>query len=269
MKIAYLVILILCSPVSGQISDTDLDQMAAYYKDHRLGGMPPPMVDPAFRKSIHDRLPRYITSRIIEDPGLVSAVRDLLKPVIMDRPYDLMIFDSPTPIAMSDSGVILAISTALLERASSDDELLGYASHEVAHEYFASYSIYSKHLLKLIGQNGKEPFLASHAVQILELIELQCDAFAALTLQQLGYDPLAFIEGLELTERDFPKHRIGNHPPNAQRRKLVQLLTTDRVKSRRDSGVKVIRKLLRAEARTSPLMPACLSPCPGEIPCQF
>lgn len=243
MKIAYL-ILLLCSPISAQVSESDLNQMIAYYKTHTLGSMPPPVTDPAFRKSIHDGLPQAITGRILKNQLLKNAVLDFLKPVVGDRPYDLIIFDSPIPIAMSDSGVVLVFSTGMIQRAQSDDELLGYTAHELAHEYYAKYSVYSRYLLTLVRKEGNEPVLSEHLRKFLSLIELQCDAFAALKLNELGYDPIAFIDGLELSANDFPDVRSGNHPPLTQRRALVLALTNKSQRSRQDSAVNKIKQIL-------------------------
>jgi len=54
------------------------------------------------------------------------------------------------------------------------------------------------------------------------LIELECDAFATLTLLYMNYQPLAFIEGIEGIGRDFPLHGVGFHPADAVRRRLVE-----------------------------------------------
>src|SRR5207248_1884151 len=110
--------------------------------------------------------------------------------------YDLILIDS-TPIMMSDSGVVLVVSTGMISAANSDDELLGYTAHEVAHEFFASYSIYSNHILRLIVDRGNEPILNRHVREVLAIIELQCDAFASLTLASQGYNPREFANGLD------------------------------------------------------------------------
>lgn len=74
----------------------------------------------------------------------------------------------------------------------------------------------------MIVEGGNETALKNKLAQTLALIELQCDAFAALTLAYLNYTPLAFIEGFERIGRDFPSHRVGFHPLDVVRRKLVE-----------------------------------------------
>jgi hypothetical protein len=234
VKIAYL--LLLCASVSGQVpvSETDLTATITHYRTATKFNMPAPVTDPQFRKSIHAQLPRFKTTS-----RLNAAVLQVMSPVLSryDRAkvYDLIVVDSPVPMMMSDSGVVLVITTGMITEAESDDELLGYAAHEVAHEYFVQYSVYTKHLLTLV----KEPALKTHTLQMLAVIELQCDAFAAITLDSLGYSPIEFIKGLERTPQS-----LGNHPPDSQRRKLVEGLSLRRVAPRRSPAFLLLKTLL-------------------------
>lgn len=148
----------------------------------------------------------------------------------------------------SDSGVVLVVSTGMITRAETDDELLGYVSHEVAHEYFARYSIYSKYLLKLISEAGSEVALKNKLAETLVLIELQCDAFAALTLAHLNYQTIAFIAGMERIGRDFPSHAIGFHPPDSTRRKIVEAIVPVKhlqIKANSSDKLKELKRLIQ------------------------
>ena len=191
--------------------------------------MPTPVKDEKLRKEILQKLPADVLRSQIDNENIVQKFREVAAPVLelygRDKIYDVIVFDNKTPVMFSDTGVVLVVSTGLIERAVSDDEILGYIAHEIGHEYYASYSIYTKHLLKLADDRGREPFLIRKYAEALSLVELQCDGFATLTLTHLGYNSLAFIEGFERTGREFPTHRVGFHPSDLVRRKLVTAIT--------------------------------------------
>jgi hypothetical protein len=92
----------------------------------------------------------------------------------------------------------------------------------VGHELFVKYSVYSKYLMRLIAEGGNEPVLMRQMAKVLTLIELQCDAFAALTLDSLGYNPLELIKDIEETTREYPDYKSDYHPPDTQRRSVVE-----------------------------------------------
>jgi hypothetical protein len=109
-------------------------------------------------------------------------------------------------------------------RAKTDDELLGYVAHEVAHEYFDAYSLEAKHFLGIVKKTGNERFLSTHLTEVLGTIEIECDAFAALTLAYLGYDPLQFISGLEVIASNYPHAQVGFHPSPAETSVVVEAI---------------------------------------------
>lgn len=86
----------------------------------------------------------------IENTEISTGLKKLFAPVLKlygrDDVYEIIIFKQSTPIMFSDTGVVIVVSTGLIERAANDDEILGYVAHEVAHEYYAQYSIYSRYL---------------------------------------------------------------------------------------------------------------------------
>jgi len=232
------ILLIFYGNINSQVrlTDQDLSETVSFYKQVNQANavknfqakMPVPITDEKTRKTILDNLPADVIKLRIENPEISANLKKLLEPILKfygrENVYEIIVFRHPTPIMMSDTGVVIVVSTGLIERAASDDELMGYFAHEVAHEYYAQYSIYTRHLLKLVSENGQETALNRKYVEALALIELQCDGFAVLTLNTLGYNSLSFIEGFEATGRDFPNHSYGNHPPDAQRRKLVEQL---------------------------------------------
>lgn len=217
-----------------ELSEKDISETAQIYRTDNADAkvalfqkqMPAPVTDPKIRTEINNELPLMVKQLAIKDPLVPEQFRRVILPVLAlfsrDKTYDIIVFRHPTPILFSDTGVLLVISTGMIERASSDDELIGYVAHEIGHEYYARYSIYSRHLLKLIAENGRETALSRKYLEALAIIELQCDGFAVIALNMLGYNSLSFIEGFEKTSRDFPGHNYGAHPPDEQRRRLVE-----------------------------------------------
>jgi Zn-dependent protease with chaperone function len=231
-----LFLICLCGAASAQVrlSEQDLTETISFYKKLNQSNeakifqakMPKPIVDEKTRRAILENLPPIVLKLKIENSELSANLKKLFNPVLKlyarESVYEIIVFKHPTPIMFSDSGVVIVVSTGIIKRAASDDELLGYLAHEVGHEYYAQYSIYSRHLLKLVAENGRETALSRKYLEAMALIELQCDGFAALTLSSLQYNSISFIEGFEKTAKDFPAHSYGNHPPDEQRRKLVE-----------------------------------------------
>jgi hypothetical protein len=188
-------------------------------------GMPPPVTDEKFRASVMQHLPASLMKLQIDSDELKERVRGLLEPVLSVygrlHVYEIIIVRHPTPMLMSDSGVVLVITTGMIERATSDDELLGYVAHEIGHEYFVTRSVPARQLLLAVSGNQCERAVTRKMAEVMALIELDCDAFAALTLAALKRDPLAFVEGLERTSRDYPDYANKIHPPEALRRAVV------------------------------------------------
>lgn len=242
-----------------EISDEDLTETVKFYKtlnyDNEVkifqAKMPKPVTDEKIRKGIWENLPAAVLQLKINDSEIIEKFRKLAEPVLKfygrEKVYEIIVFKHKTPVMFSDTGVVLIVSTGMIERAAGDDELLGYIAHEIGHEYYANYSIYSRHLLKLIAENGQEPVLNRKYVEAMALIELQCDAFSAITLNYLKYNSINFIEGMEKSGRDFPDHRIGFHPTDAVRRKLIEQIMPKSnlsVKPKTSAELKELRKLI-------------------------
>lgn len=243
-----------------ELSERDLREVIEFYKTSNAaasvealrGQMPAEVEDSTFRSSIHRGLPPEFISRTIHNDTLTEALKTFLNPVLSlygrSQAYDLIVIDSGTPIMMSDSGVVLVVSTGMIRAATSDDELLGYAAHEVGHEFFASYSIYSNHILRLIADRGKEPILNSHMTEVLAIIELQCDAFAALTLASLGYNPREFADGLFRIRASYPTQSIGNHPSDQIRKSVIEGIVPSlalQTKPRMSASLKTLKALIK------------------------
>jgi hypothetical protein len=207
----------------AQYNDIDAKRLALKFKDR----MPPPVTDPALRASVHQRLRKDLAGQSIEEGDLSRALGEVLKPVLSfyrrDDVYDIVVIDSPVPMILSDSGVVLLVSTGLLCRATSDDELLGYAAHEVGHEFLAVYSVHSQYLLDQ-ARAGNEQVLGRHLTEMLAIIEIECDMFAAATLTSLGWNPVEFLKSIEVDQLEFPKYRL-NHPPVAQRALAIKSIS--------------------------------------------
>ena len=198
-----------------ELSDKDVEETIKTYRSINASQslknfqakMSPAVTENKIREEILRKLPAVIQQLKIEDDKAVQYFHDLIAPVLKlygrENAYNIVIFRHSTPMMFSDTGVVIVISSGMIERAESDDELLGFVAHEVGHEYFAKYSIYSKYILKLIDEGDGEIALKNKLSGMLALIELQCDSFAALTLANLNYQPLAFIEAMERTTRDF------------------------------------------------------------------
>lgn len=133
--------------------------------------MPEPVIDAKLRQGIIDSLPAFVSKLRVNDRALEMSLRKVLNPVLAlygrENLYDLVVVRHSTPLIFSDSGVVIVITTGALMEVKNDDELLGVIAHEVGHEYFAQYSIYTRHLLKEVSDTGKEQALIRHLSEIM------------------------------------------------------------------------------------------------------
>lgn len=273
LLVAVLAVCILQTTVGGQVQfqdvpprlrNQDIIGLTAYFKSDDVKKsvlalqqrMPPAVKDSAFRKAIHRQVPSDFKKLIIGDPGLTEAVRVVVSPVLAlygrTQAYDILVVDSPIPLMMSDSGVVLVVTTGILQ-AKTDDELLGYVAHEIGHEYFAAYSLQAKGFLDLVKRTGNERFLTAHLTEVLGTVEIECDAFAALTLAYLGYNPLQFILGLEGIASNYPRAQVGFHPPPAETRVVVEAILPIpflAVNTRRSEALVSLQKVLSRREET-------------------
>lgn len=132
------------APLKFELSERDLSDTAASFKSDdskaAVGNfkaeMPAAVTDVKTRSEILRQLPETVQKLKIEDSEPAEKLRKVIAPVLQlygrEKIYDIVIFRHATPIMFSDSGVVLVVSTGMIERAASDDELLGYTAHEVA-----------------------------------------------------------------------------------------------------------------------------------------
>lgn len=137
--------------------------------------------------------------------------------------FKLLIIDHPAPVAMNDSAVLLMFSTGMLERATSDDELLGHTAHEVGHDLFWRRTAQARQALELHrAESAGAAMTERQAYDELLKIELECDAFGAVTLAAMGRSPLAAARSHEAFARDYPNYARPDLPPAALRVKVME-----------------------------------------------
>jgi hypothetical protein len=180
-------------------------------------------------------------SRLV-DPRIIGKLKKILRPVLSlyKKDFDLVIAQSDIPIVMNHGGVILVITTGMLKQIESDDELLGYVAHEIGHEFLIDYWEGCNYLLN---SHNKNDVLHRKFALAMALIELQCDAFAALTLSYLNYDPTAFIQGLERLDKVYGEQE-NLHPHVSIRRMVVEGVSHLSPKPRVTEGLKELKKQL-------------------------
>jgi hypothetical protein len=144
----------------------------------------------------------------LDDPPLIAQVQKIIEPVLhlynRADSFKLIIIKHHIPVSMNDSSALLMISTGLLERAQSDDELLAHIAHELAHDMFWRRTAKARETLDGERARGRgDSTAAKEAARELSFIELECDAFAAITLAAMGRTPAPFARYLKVIERDF------------------------------------------------------------------
>jgi len=189
--------------------------------------MPAPVCNEKFRHSVHASLPAEFLSNLLDDPALTLATRRAFAPVLdlygRTHVYDIVVIDNSVPIIMSDSGVLLCLTTGLLRRTQSEDELLGYVAHEVGHEWLARRTVELRKQYESYLARGAHR-QANMMREKLALIELEADSFASLTLAYLGRTPLEYVRSLQKTARGYSDIPIGYHPRESQRAQVITSL---------------------------------------------
>jgi len=189
-----------------------------------------PSRNPKFKEFQAQRLKEWETTEFapyrLNDPALIAQLREVLMPVLRlyrrQDCFQIVLINHKVPVMMNDSGVLLMVSTGLIERASSDEELLGHVAHEVGHDLFWRRTAQARGLLEIYRTGNSTSLLEQRATQELAKIELECDAVSAITLASMGRNPLIFGHYLEMIERDFPDYLDPNLPPVALRAKVIE-----------------------------------------------
>ncbi|HEY9402699.1 MAG TPA: M48 family metalloprotease [Pyrinomonadaceae bacterium] len=188
-------------------------------------------VRPEFREAAINLFPPAWRSRHNTDPAVARELRSLLRPVfsLYEVDYELYLINTPKPSLFLDSDAILVLTTGLIYRARSDDELLGLVAHEVAHARFGQRTAAAKALIDGLTATGRSQSQgARQALRELSVIELECDAVATRTLVALGLEPREFVKGIQRVQVDYPEETKGGdengvdwHPPIALRLRVV------------------------------------------------
>ncbi|MBV9924478.1 MAG: M48 family metalloprotease [Acidobacteria bacterium] len=207
------------------------EQVAAWSSWSRSTFRPPL---PEFRKAVVGLFPEAWRARRNSDPAAARELQALLRPVlsVYGVDYELFVIETPKPSLFLDSDAVMVLTTGLISRARSDDELSGLIAHEVAHARFAQRTAAAKALLAGLTAEGKgQSDGAWQALRELSRIELECDAVAARTLLTLGQDPGEFVRGIRRIEQDFPdevarggEYGVDWHPPAEVRLRVVTAL---------------------------------------------
>jgi hypothetical protein len=206
--------------------DDEVMSVKAYVRQ-----MPSPVHDEEFRRSIHASLPAEFIPYLITDPALTLATRRALAPVLelysRIQVYDIVLLNHPVPLLMSDSGVLLCLTTGLLRRMESEDELLGYVAHEVGHEWLVRRTVELKRQYEGFLASGADK-QANLTKEKLALIELEADSFASLSLAYLGRTPVEYARSIELVAEEYSDISIGYHPPACQRAQVIKSIVPQR-----------------------------------------
>ena len=189
--------------------------------------MPAPVCNEKFRRYVHASLPAEFIPYLLDDPSLTLATRRAFAPVLdlygRTHVYDIVLIDLSVPMIMSDSGVLLCLTTGLLRRMQSEDELLGYVAHEVGHEWLVRRTVdLKKQYESYVARDSHRQ--ANMVREKLALIELEADSFASLTLAYLGRTPIEYVRSLQKTASAYSDIPIGYHPRESQRAQVITSL---------------------------------------------
>jgi hypothetical protein len=189
-----------------------------------------PSGNPRFAEFQAERLREWQSSEFapyrVSAPALVAQIREIFNPVLQlynrQNCFEIILIDHPVPVMMNDNGVLMMISTGLIERARSDDEILGHVAHELAHDLHWRRTAKARSTLALCQERGNlNSPEAREASDELARIEMECDAFSAVTLSALGLNPALFGHYLEAIERDYRDYLSPELPPASLRAKVI------------------------------------------------
>lgn len=208
---------------------------------------------PQFRQAVIRNFPAAWLSRRKVDPELEGDLRTLFRPLfsLYGRDYEIFLLDTRAPAILIDSGAVLVISTGLVGHARSDDELIGFVAHEIAHPQFAERGVAAKELYaKMVARQEADSAGAREALRELARIELECDAVAARTLSVMGMDPTQFVRSVERINREFPEQTsrgaemgVNWHPPTSMRLLIVEGLVDGEGSKREPKASQLLRRI--------------------------
>jgi predicted Zn-dependent protease len=162
----------------------------------------------------------------LDDPRVTALVFEIIRPaLVLYRRQDcfkLLVVEHPVPVAMNDSGVLLMVTTGLIERATSDDEILGVVAHELDHDIHWRRTAKARQTLELREHGAGTELMARQAREELVKIELECDAFSAITLAAMGRNPGVFGRFLLASAHDYSDLVAENMPPADERARVIE-----------------------------------------------
>lgn len=239
--------------ISRYRSPAATEQVALWSSWSRATFRPAPE---GFRRATISLFPEAWRGRRNSDPAVAREMRSLLHPLLSlyGVEYEIYVLNTSKPSIFLDNDAVLVLTTGLVSRAQGDDELLGFAAHEVAHAQVGQRTAAAKALYAgLLAAGRRDSEDARQALRELALIELECDAMAARTLVTLGYEPAEFVKAIERVERDFPgdvgrggEYGVDWHPSTAVRLRVVTALAVHkgRKKPRPSAQLKTLQDLL-------------------------
>lgn len=186
--------------------------------------------NPRFAEFQRERLEEWQKTEFaphrLDDPRVTALVFEIIKPaLVLYRRQDcfkLLVVEHFVPVAMNDSGVLLMVTTGLVERATSDDEILGVVAHELDHDIHWRRTARARQTLELREHGAGTELMARQAREELAKIELECDAFSAVSLAAMGRNPAVFGRYLLASARDYPDLVAENMPPAEERARVIE-----------------------------------------------
>lgn len=189
-----------------------------------------PSGNPKFLEFQKERLEEWRKTEfapyLLNDPQVNALVAEVIRPALAlyrrENCFKLLVVEHKVPIAMNDSGVLLMITTGLIERATSDDEILGHVAHEVGHDLQWRRTARAHQTLELYEHGAGTELLARRQREELAKIELECDAFSAITLAAMGRNPHVFGQYLLAEAAEFPDNLADNMPSVEERARVIE-----------------------------------------------
>ena len=189
-----------------------------------------PSGNPRFHEFQKERLEEWQKSEfapyLLDDQQVTALVLEIIRPVLAlyqrQDCFKLLVVDHRVPIAMNDSGVLLMVTTGLIERANSDDEILGHVAHELGHDLHWRRTARARQTLELYAHGAGTELLAKQQREELAKIELECDAFSAVTLAAMGRNPGVFGRYLLASAHDYSDLVAENMPPADERARVIE-----------------------------------------------
>jgi predicted Zn-dependent protease len=207
--------------------------------------------NPKFHEFQKQRLEEWqkteFAPHLLDDPQITALLAEVIRPaLVLYRRQDcfkLLVIEHHIPVAMNDSGVLLMLTTGLVERATSDDEVLGHVAHELGHDIHWRRTARARQTLELYERGAGTVLLMRRAREELAKIELECDAFSSVTLAAMGRNPGTFGKYLLGVARDFPDYTLENMPLDDARVRVIERVVPAAALSTRPEQSEALKKL--------------------------